>query len=252
MTGKLKKDGLEGAYSISSTLAGIDGPGRRIVRRLALRRLASDDVDLAALSTFVDLEHLEIHGPAAVDLSVLGMLPRLTSVSLQGCRSVDLQALARVPALESLILYDVASHPANGVAFSPTLRSLTIGVDDPSVPSTMLKDVVAALDWSAVPYLRSLMLVVGGVHDLPPVALDLTFLRHLTRLERLDFAMGIVDASPDPSPLRPPFDGLSKHLRHVRFEVDGDAAAVQRELATRMGVDPDGYDAPAISQRRAG
>lgn len=248
MAGALKKNGPEGSYVIAGPLSDVDGPGRRIVRRLLVRR-PSPGSDLSVLARFPDLEHLELQRADAIDLSALGTLPALTSISIQGARGVDLRPLEDVSGLASLILYDVESTPAHDFSLSSSLRSLTVGVDDTAVPSSALKRIVDALDWAAIGDLRSLTLVVGGVHDLPAVELDLSFLRRLQHLERLDLAMGIVDASPTPSPIRPPFPGLSPTLRHARFEVDNDATTVQQALAVRMGVDAEGYDAPAVSRR---
>lgn len=251
MAGTLKKNGPEGSYVIAGRLSEVDGPGRRIVRRLLVRRPPPGS-DLSVLARFTDLEHLELQHADALDLSVLGTLPTLTSISIQGARGANLRPLEDMSALTSLILYDVESTPAHDLSLSSSLRSLTVGVDNPAVPSSALKRIVDDLDWAVIGDLRSLMLVVGGVHDLPAVELDLSFLRRLQHLERLDLPMGIVDVSPTPSPICPPFPGLSPALRHARFEVDNDAAAVQQALAARMGVDARGHDAPAVSRRPGG
>lgn len=83
MAGTLKKNGPEGSYVIAGRLSEMDGPGRRIVRRLLVRR-PSPGSDLSALARFTDLEHLELQHADALDLSVLGTLPTLTSISIRG------------------------------------------------------------------------------------------------------------------------------------------------------------------------
>ena len=64
---------VDGAYSASGTLAGIEGPGRRIVTRLELRRLAPD-ADLSILAAFTDLETLELERVQGIDLAPLAGL----------------------------------------------------------------------------------------------------------------------------------------------------------------------------------
>ncbi len=71
---------------------------------------------------------------------------------------------------------------------------------------------------------------------LVPIRVDLGFLRSLPALTYLVLAPGVRHAGPQPSPLDPPFGGLSKHLSYVRAEVS-DPDTTTAALTTHLGSD---------------
>jgi hypothetical protein len=80
-----------------------------------------------------------------------------------------------------------------------------------------------AVDWSALSDLTMLDIRVGGTGE-PLVEADLGFLRELPRIDNL-WVSGVRHIGPEPSPLEPPFDGLSRGLRRVIFEASDPVAA---------------------------
>jgi hypothetical protein len=241
--------GPEGTYAASGTLAGITGPGRRTVTTLQLRRLGPGE-DLSVLAAFTELERLECHHVDGLDLAPLAGLP-LTHLSVLDSSGLDLAPLARLPVLQWLALINVADCVAGSLALAPSLVSFLIINDDPGLTGEIVRDIVAAIDWSGLPALRSVNVRVGGLYEMRPITLDLGFLRALPELEHLDAYTGLRHAGPGPSPLEPPFEGLSKHLTWVRIDA-WDPPPTNAALRAYLGVDPDDVEAAvSVAQRYA-
>jgi hypothetical protein len=242
--------GVPGAYAASGTLAGIDGPGKRTVTSLSLRRLGAGE-DLSVLAAFGDLEQLELDHVQDVDLSPLAV-PGLRRLAIKHASGVlDLTPVARLPRLELLILGNLHAVHVAPLALAGTLRSLTVINDDPALTGAPVKHVVEAIDWDGLGDLHTLSVGVGGLYEMPPIQLDLSFLRSLPALERLDMHTGIRHAGAGPSPLEPPFHGLSKRLSFVRIDAE-DPEPVRRALCAYLGLDPDDpASAAVVYERRA-
>jgi hypothetical protein len=240
--------GDQGAYGASGTLAGITGPGKRTVTSLELRRMGADE-NLSVLASFTQLERLELSHMNGVGLSPLVGLG-VKSLTILDSVGLDLRPLAQLPALEFLVLGNLDGC-VSPTALSPTLVLLVVINDDPALTGQPLREFVEAIDWTGLPALRSLSLRVGGLYEMPPVEVDLGFLRSLPALERLDAVTGLRHSGPDPSPLEPPFAGLSKQLTVVRIEA-WDPAPVRAALHRYLGSDPDDVESGlSVMQRYA-
>ncbi len=241
--------GVAGAYAVSGSLAGIEGPGKRTVTSLSLRRLDAGE-DLSVLQSFEDLEQLELDHVADVDLGPLAGLGLRRLAVKYASGELDLGPLAQLPRLELLILANLRAVCVARLPFADTLRSLTVVNDDPALTGAPVKHVVEAVGWDDLSDLRALSVGVGGLHEMPPVELDLSFLRSLPALERLDMHTGIRHSAKTPSPLDPPFEGLSKRLSFVRIDAE-DPEPVRRALCAYLAIDPDDVEASPVVYERA-
>lgn len=236
--------GVPGAYSASGTLAGITGPGRRTVTWLELRRLSSGE-DLSVLAAFEDLERLELRHLTGVDLAPLAGLG-LKHLDIKDVSGVDLAPLGDLPELERLMVFNFGDCTIPRLSLSSTLRSLTIINDDPALAGTPVKLAIEAIEWERLIELRELATRVGGLHELRPIEVDLSFLGHLPMLERLDMHTGMHHSGPHPSPIEPPFDGLSKRLEFLRLDAF-DPTPLKAALRDYLDLD----SGPSIYQRHA-
>jgi hypothetical protein len=224
----------EGHYIASGSLADIAGPGRRRVTWLELRSLRPGE-DLSTLTRFPDVDTLELDYVDDVDLSVLAdlALRRLTLAHVSG---VDLAAAAQLPALEILGILNVNDVVIPPLPLAPSLVGLTIINDDPDLDGRPVKETIEAIEWGRLGVLQTLTIRVGGLHQLAPIEVDLGFLACLPTLEYLVLAPGIHHAGRQPSPLEPPFDGLSRRLSYVRTEA-ADPDALEPALRAYLGPD---------------
>lgn len=104
---------------------------------------------------------------------------------------------------------------------------------------------LSAIDWERLCELRTLMIL--GNSD-APVECDLSFLRHLPKLDRLDLFRGVWHAGAHPSPLEPPFDGLSRGLTWIRIDA-WDPETVRPALADYLDRPSDDDWHPTVYQR---
>jgi hypothetical protein len=215
----LRKDAGPDAYFVTGTLAGIKGPGRRTVRELTVGGLKGNvDGDLAVLSAFPDLESLTLENIADIDLAPLAQTG-ICGLGLIGVSRVDLAALAKLDQLQGLMIADIADCIVPPVLrLATSLEALTIFNDGARLSGEPVAELARRIDWSALRGLRTLQLSVGGNHDLAPVGVDLSFLRELPELRVLRMEQGIFHDGPEPSPLEPPFAGLSRNLTWVRID----------------------------------
>jgi hypothetical protein len=227
---------------VSGTLAGIDGPGRRTVRELTVRRLEADtDSGLSALSMFPDLEDLTLEKVAGVDLAALAQT-HILGLGLFEVSRVDLGVLAALDQLQGLMIIQIGdcTIPAK-LRLAGSLEGLTIFNDGSGLSGQPVADLVERIDWSCLGGLRTLLLHVGGNHELAPVGVDLSFLAQLPELRTLRIERGIFHDGPGPSPLEPPFPGLSRNLTWVRVDaVDPEPlrAAFEEIIVTPAPSDP--------------
>jgi hypothetical protein len=239
--------GAEGAYYTTGTLSGITGPGKRTVRSLALRRLGPDE-DLSVLRTFDDLKTLELERVTNLDLRPLEGLG-LEQLSVTESSGLDLAPLACLPRLDSLVLGNLADLTVPRLALASSLRLLVVINDDPKLTGAPVRRIVEAIDWSRIADLRTLSLRVGGLYEMPPISIDLGFLRHLPRLEHLDMYQGLRHSGASPSPIEPPFEGLSRKLNFVRIDSD-EPAATRTALCAYLASDPDDPESGIVVSER--
>ena len=130
-----------------------------------------------------------------------------------------------------------------------TLRMLGVGNDDPDLTGAPVKQLIEALDWDALQGLRSLSIRIGGLYEMRPVEVDMGFLRSLPNLVYLDAYNGFRHVGPRPSPIEPPFDGLSKHLKFLRVDA-WEPEPLRAALQAYLGIDPSDVEAgPSVVQR---
>lgn len=234
---------IPGAYRASGTLRGIDGPGRRTVSALTLQKLGAGE-DLAVLSHFPDLVQLELEHATDLDLSALAGLG-ITTLAIRSCAGLNLAPIASLPKLALLIIGNVDRLHVPDLSLAQGLRSLAIINDDPELDGQPVKQIIEAIQWSRLINLRELVVRIGGLYEALPIRTDLAFLGRLPALARLDMYRGVRHDGADPSPLEPPFAGLSKHLTSIR--IDGDEPErTRRALCVYLGVDPEDPEAGVI------
>lgn len=229
----LRKDTWPDGYIATGPLDRIGGPGRRTVRRLELRRPRGD---LSVLARFADLEQLVLVQVEGIDLSALACL-RLRTLELDGAAELDLAPLQAIGGLGDLSLVGIASCAIPPVLSLPeTLRSLTVINDAPDLDGAPVARLIDAIDFARLGELRSLIVRVGGLHAIAPIAVDLAFLGALGNLERLDLSQGVLHGGAAASPLEPPFPGLSRRLTRVGVTA-ADPEGMRAALATYLGRD---------------
>ena len=206
-------------WTVSGTLDGVVPPEYRTVEELYVDHVGPNTTQgLLPLAVFKDLRHLHLEVVAGVDLSVLSELP-LETLSLKYVRNVDLAALGTMPRLEHLLLFSLRDVVVpSQLALPGSLRSLSVVQDGWRESGRPAEAAIRAADWSRLSALDSLVLRVGGNEPLEPVQVDLGFLRVLPTLTDLRIGPGVHHRASTPSPLAPPFDGLSRRLR--RIEID--------------------------------
>lgn len=238
----------EGRYAVTGPLSDAGVPGRRIVTWLELRRLTGAD-DLSLLATLPDLETLELEHVDGVDLSPLAGLG-LKHLDLRSIRGVDLGVLSELPVLEGLTAIDFADVLIPSLSLSPRLGWLAVINDSADLTGAPVRQMIEAIAWEHLGMLGGLEIRVGGLTEMRSIELDLGFLRTLPELERLDIDTGIRHVGIRPSPVEPPFDGLSRRLTFVRIAAE-DAERVESELRDYLGIVP-GSEVPGsgISVRR--
>jgi len=212
----LRKDSWTDGYVASGSLEGIDGPGRRTVRRLEIRRVTKgSSVGIQGVDRFPDLTWLALSSIEDGDLSPLRGLT-LDALDLQDVRDCDLAPIEEVKALRRLGLVDVSPLPIQCLRLPSSLESLMI-INDERHAAHHVADLVEAIDWSRLTGLRDLQITAGDGWSAPVVLTDLGFLTHLPELVTLRMEEGVAHAGPGASPLEPPFAGLSRKLRWVRI-----------------------------------
>lgn len=181
-------------WSVTGSLAGVVPPAGETVEELYVERPVGS---LEPLTAFGDLRMLH----------------------LAYARGVDITPLASLAALEHLTLLnlrDVVVPPSLPLAAS--LESLVLVQDGWKETGAPAEAVIRALDWPRLTRLQWLSLQVGGLEPLPPIAVDLGFLRVLPALRTVRIDCGVHHRGAAPSPLAPPFDGLPRGLREIRID----------------------------------
>ncbi|MEV4420489.1 hypothetical protein AB0L40_11010 [Patulibacter sp. NPDC049589] len=239
--GTLRKDTWPNGYIWSGPIDDL-APGRRTVERLELRKVGDIDVEgLRVLQRFPDLRQLFLLDGGDVHLDGLDGLP-LERLRIGGIASVDLRPVANLPALRDLGVGECGIRNPEGLRFPETLDALILTFEE---DVETLPHLASAIDWEGLRGLRTL--IVHGDPD-APVSVDLSFLRHLPELDRLDLFEGVWHAGPGPSPLDPPFEGLSRKLSWIRIDA-WDPDTVKPALAAYLVRDAD--HPPTVYQRYA-
>ena len=180
--------------------------------------MADTDSGLSALSMFPDLEDLTLEKVAGVDLAALAQT-HILGLGLFEVSRVDLGVLAALDQLQGLMIIQIGdcTIPAK-LRLAGSLEGLTIFNDGSGLSGQPVADLVERIDWSCLGGLRTLLLHVGGNHE-----------------------RGIFHDGPGPSPLEPPFPGLSRNLTWVRVDaVDPEPlrAALEEIIVTPAPSDP--------------
>ena len=204
-----------GMYRLTGDLGELDGPGRRVVRDVEAVRIQGPPDALAVFAAFPDLRRLSLGGVDGMRLDPLAGLG-LDSLTISGGRELDLAPLSEFAGLRELWLLGLERcRVPDRLALPSTLRSLFLASQsarpEPDIVAALLRN----LQWQALRDLAELDIRarVGRLR------VDLGFLRELGRLERLDL-LGVTHDASNPSPLEPPFDGLSRKLSWLRLEGD--------------------------------
>jgi hypothetical protein len=216
MAGRLRKM-AHGVYEISGSLDGLAARGR-VVEMLTVRRLGPDSAEgLRPLVGFRELRRLHLERITGVDLSPLAELD-LEILDIQQAEQLDLAPLAMLEGLWLLQLISLRGCRApKRLTLPASVRSLSLGFDAPKFPGEELEALIEAIDWPRLADLQELYLD-GSDSGGPAAEVDLGFLRHLRRLERLRIELGVWHRGPEPSPLEPPFAGLPTTLRHISLD----------------------------------
>jgi hypothetical protein len=224
-----------GMYEAVGALDGLV-PGRRVVKDLEVRRLdgRQSEAGLTPLTAFGDLTILTMTDVRDVDLTPLRELD-LMFLRIEGAAAVDLGRLEGLrPGLRALqlLLLDEDCVVPPRLVLPPTLEQFVIGDRGAARNGPQVAAVLDAVDWSALSDLKMLNIRVGGIGE-PLVEVDLGFLRELPKLDNL-WVTGVRHIGPAPSPVEPPFDGLSRGLQRVIFEAadPGAAEAAMRRYVT--------------------
>ena len=206
-----------------------------MVRNLSVAHVGPDSREgLRPLLAFADLRELELEHVTGVDLSPLTELG-IERLTLQYARDLELEPLGRLGAVRELGLFNLDDcRSPERLILPASVRTLAIGNDGAGCTGRSVKALIEAIDWSGLHELRSLGLWVGGRESLPPIEVDLGFLRHLTRLERLDLAWGVWHSGRSRSPLEPPFDGLARTLGRLRIDA-WEPAPLEASLRAYLG-----------------
>lgn len=239
-----------GVFSVSGTLAGISGPGRRAVTTLQLRGLGPGE-DLSVLANFRDLKELELDQVRGLDLSPLTSLAALRSLIIKNATGLDLGHVTGLVSLESLGISDIDGCRIPSLALPPTLRILSIVNDSPSLTGQQVQQACGAIEWVHQSDLRALDIRVGGLHEMRPIEVNLGFLRLLPMLDHLDLHAGVRHAGPLPSPIEPPFEGLSKRLTFCRIDA-WHPDLVRAALCAHLGVDSGAAESGLAVYQRPG
>jgi hypothetical protein len=231
-----------GMYEISGSLDGV-GPGRRVVKELYVNRLDGRGTEgLAPLVAFDDLRRLILNQVRDLDLEVLSRLD-LEFVRIEEANRVNLGTFAARDGLGrlDLLCLDADCVVPREMTLPPSLWSLVLGEFRSPATGDQIHALLEAIDWSKLTALTSLYV---RLENIPPVETDLTFLRHLPDLESL-WITGVHHRGPAPSPLEPPFNGLSRKLQRVIIEAD-DPVTVREALRRHAGPELE----PSVQQRR--
>ena len=218
-----------GMYRLTGNLTELKGPGRRVVRDLEVLNVDGPPDALDGLASFVDLRRLGLSGIDGMRLEPLARL-KLTTLGINDSRGLGLEPLAALDRLEQLLLSGLedCEVPAR-LALPASLRYLALVSDSAGATPRVISALVDAIDWSSLVGLEMLDIRAGGAHAVAPVRVNLRFLRHLPNLKRLEVPAGVIHTGADPSPLEPPFDGLSRKLEWLRIEGD-DPERLQAQL----------------------
>ena len=216
-----------GTYSVSGTLDGVTPPAYAEVRTLYVDHIGPGTVEgLRPLAAFKDLRELTLEVVAGIDLTPLTQLS-LESLSLRYVRDVDVAPLAALPTLKSLFLLNVRNVAIPSALELPaSLQAFSAVNDGYRESGAPVKALVESVSWPRLTALRSLQLQVGGSEPLPPIDVDLGFLRALPALADLQIEYGVRHRAATPGA---PFDGLSPRLRSIRVDAVR-PSAVKRAL----------------------
>jgi hypothetical protein len=205
----------QGMFMASGSLRGLE-PGRREVLDLTVGRGAET---LEPLAAFKDLRWLCLERVEDVNLLPLTGLT-LESLECRDLTGVDLGPLAAMTTLRSVSLTGLHDCPVPGRLVLPgSLERLEIGSLGGDAGN--IAELVRAIEWPVLENVRILSLT--GTPD-AYVDADLSLVRYLPRLESV-LVRSVRHRGAAPSPLEPPFEGLSAALRWISFEpVDREAA----------------------------
>ena len=174
-----------GTYSVSGTLDGVTPPAYAEVRTLYVDHIGPGTVEgLRPLAAFKDVRELTLEVVAGVDLTPLTQLS-LESLSLRYARDVDVAPLAAIPTLKSLFPLNVRNVAIPSALELPaSLQAFSAVNDGYRESGAPVKALVESVSWPRLTALRSLQLQVGGSEPLPPIDVDLGFLRALPASRR--------------------------------------------------------------------
>jgi hypothetical protein len=203
---------------------------------------------LAPLRAFEDLEDLRLERVRNVDLGVLGEMPALRQLRLQVVSGVDMGTLATPAELEGLDLLDLDDDCVvpERMPLPASVWDIQLGESRRGHTGRQVAKLVAAIYWSRLPNMRRLSIRVGGLYDVEPAQVDLGFLRDLPLLESL-FLYGVEHTGAEPSPLRPPFDGIPRENLN-RLIID--APLAERDLITNELRETFGFEEIAVRARK--
>jgi hypothetical protein len=159
-----------------------------------------------------------------------------------------LDPVQRIRGLQVLSLFNISDSRVQALRLPTSLKSLFIGVDDPEMPGESVREIVKAIDWERLAGLTELRIMVGGLHVMRPIEVDLGFLGHLPNLERLDIHGGVVHDGSEPSPLTPPFLRLSQQLTWIGIDADEPEVA-RPALRAYLNVAADDEERVGVGQR---
>jgi hypothetical protein len=222
-------------YDLSGSLDGVV-PGRRVVRDLEVRRLDGRGTQgLEPLVAFGDLRHLTLERVSNLSLAPLEHLA-LESLRIEVAGGLDLGTLAPPATLRRLTLFDLDENCAvpKSLVLPSAFERLTVIETRAGHTGAVVQALLGAVDWSRLSGLESFDVRLGGLHDIEPIELDLSFVDSLPDLIYL-WVTGVHHRGPGPSPLEPPFEGLSRKLRRLIFDAD-DPDAIRPAVQAYLGV----------------
>jgi hypothetical protein len=222
------------------------------VRELTVRGVdGAASAGLSPLAAFEDLQYLHLARIASTDLSPLAQL-ELHTLGIVGASDVDLAPLQDLDRLEILTLGDLRDcRVPDRLVLAGSMRSLSIVNDGVGLSGEPVRRLIDSIAWEGLGELRALQIAVGGGEPLPPIEVDVGWLRQLVALEWLDMYQGILHHG-DHSPLEPPFDGLPATLKSMRIDAADPkplAAALRRHLGRDASVSVLPRDTPSPADR---
>src|SRR5689334_6412694 len=176
----------DGIYVTSGPLDELR-PGRRLVQELTVRGVdGATSAGLSPLAAFEALQFLHLERIASTDLSPLAQL-ELHTLEIVGASNVDFAPLERLENLEILTLSGLREcRVPDRLVLAGSMRSLSIVNDGVGLSGEPVRCLIDSIAWEGLGELRALQLIVGGREPVPPIEVDVGWLRQLIALEWLD------------------------------------------------------------------